>query len=285
MVGNMTASIDSKEVGLVAGQNLLHFFLGTHDLHYGLWQNDLEVCVQNLPEAQRCYSNYLLSHIPGNVNRILDVGCGAGGIARELMSRGYHVEGVSPSRLLSEKAQQLAGDAFKIHHGRFEDVSFRADEKFDLVMFSESFQYINLHKGLEYAQRLLNRGGYVLISDFFKKNVAGRSPIGGGHSFDKFMSVLQESGLEILENKDITRETAPNFDLANQMERELLFPILDLAGHAFDQNYPWLAKVLRWKYRKKISKISKKYRGGERNAANFKHFKVYRFLLLRNPEH
>jgi len=281
----MTAKIDSREVGLVAGHNLLHFFLGTRDLHYGFWQKDLDVCVQNLPEAQRRYSNFLLSHIPGSVNRILDVGCGAGGLARELMTRGYHVEGVSPNPLLSEVAQQLAGDDFKIHHGLFEDVSFSADEKFDLVMFSESFQYINLHKGLEYARRLLNRGGFVLISDFFKKDVAGRSPIGGGHSFDKFMSVLQESGLEILENKDITPETAPNFDLANQMERELLFPIIDLAGYAFEQNYPWLAKVLRWKYRKKISKLSKKYRGGERNAENFERFKCYRFLLLRNPEH
>jgi len=46
-----------------------------------------------------------------------------------------------------------------------------------------------------------------------------------------------------------------------------------------------MTSVLRWKYRKEISKIRKNYRGGERNAENFERFKVYRFLLLRNPEH
>jgi hypothetical protein len=46
-----------------------------------------------------------------------------------------------------------------------------------------------------------------------------------------------------------------------------------------------MTSVLYWKYRKKISKISKKFRGGERNAENFERSKVYRFLLLRNPEH
>jgi len=283
MAGIMTAKIDSREVGLVVGLKLLHFFLDTRDLHYGLWQNDLDVCVRNLPEAQRRYSDFLLSHIPDDVNRILDVGCGAGGIARELLERGYDVEGVSPSPLLTEEARQLAGDAFKIHQGCFEDVCFGVDEKFDLVMFSESFQYINLYKGLEYAQRLLNPGGFILISDFFKRNAAGRSAIGGGHEDEKFMALLQQSSLEVLKNKDITRETAPNFDLADQLDRELIFPTLRLAGYAFVQNHPWLAKVLRWKYRKKISKISKKYSGGERNAENFARFKVYRLLLLRSP--
>ena len=104
----MDNKVDSKEVGLVAGLNLFHFFLGSRDLHYGLWQDDLEVCIQNLPEAQKRYSDYLLGHIPEGVKRILDVGCGAGGVATELLARGYQVEGVSPSPLLSEVAHVKA---------------------------------------------------------------------------------------------------------------------------------------------------------------------------------
>lgn len=95
----MTAKVDSKEVGLIAGLNLLNFFLGTRDLHYGLWQDDLEVCIQNLPAAQQRYSDFLINHIPAGVKRILDVGCGAGGLASELLARGFEVEGVSPSPL------------------------------------------------------------------------------------------------------------------------------------------------------------------------------------------
>jgi SAM-dependent methyltransferase len=279
----MTSKVDSREVGLIIGLNLGHFLWGTRDLHYGLWQDDLEVCMQNLPEAQRRYTDFLLSHIPDGVNRILDVGCGAGGVATELLARGYHVEGVSPSPLLSEAAQQQAGEGFKIHQDRFEDVSFGADEKFDLVMFSESFQYITLQTVLENAQQRLNSGGYILVCDFFKTNAAGRSVIGGGHPDDEFMTVLQQSGLEVLENKDITHETAPNFNIVDQMERELLLPTFKLIGYAFGQNHPWLAKLLRWKYRKKIRKINRKYLSGKRNAESFASFKVYRLLLLRKP--
>jgi len=280
----MNAKVDSREVGLVAGLNLFNFFLGTRDLHYGLWEDDLEVCIQNLPEAQKRYSSFLISHIPEAVERILDVGCGAGGVATELLARNYQVDGVSPSPLLSEAAQQQAGDDFKIHHGRFEEVSLGVDEKFDLVLFSESFQYITLDTVLENAGRLLKPGGYILICDFFKTNAVGRSALGGGHPIDKFMAVLEQSGLEVLEDKDITKQTAPNLDIVNQMGRELLLPTFDLIGYAFDRNHPWLSKLLRWKYRKKIKKIDRKYRGGERGGENFTRYKVYRLLLLRKPE-
>lgn len=279
----MTTKVDSKEVGLVAGLNLFHFFLGSRDLHYGLWQDDLEVCIQNLPEAQKRYSDFLLSHIPEGVNRILDVGCGAGGVACELIARGFQVEGVSPSPLLSEAAQQQAGDKFKIHQGRFEDVTFGDDEKFDLVMFSESFQYITLQTVLEDAKQRLNPGGYILICDFFKTSAPGKSVIGGGHPIDKFLAALGRSGLETLEDKDITRETAPNLDIVNQMGRELLQPTFKLIGYCFDSNHPWLAKLVRWKYQKKIRKINRKYLSGERSGENFTRYKVYRLFLLRNP--
>lgn len=279
----MSRKVDSKEVGLVAGLNLFHFFLGSRDLHYGLWQDDLEVCIQNLPEAQKRYSDFLISHIPQGVERILDVGCGAGGVATELLARGYSVEGVSPSPLLSDAARKQAGDDFKIHQGRFEDVHFEQEDRFDLVMFSESFQYITLDRVLEDAKRRLQPGGHVLICDFFKTNAPGKSVIGGGHPIDKFRQALECSGLEVLEDRDITRETAPNLDIVNQMGRELLLPTFNLIGYAFSSNHPWLAKLIRWKYRNKIDKINRKYTSGERSGENFAFHKVYRLLLLRYP--
>jgi SAM-dependent methyltransferase len=280
----MTAKVDSREVGLVAGLHLVHFFLGSRDLHYGLWQDDIELCVQNLPVAQKRYSDFLISHIPAGVKRVLDVGCGAGGVASELLARGYQVEGVSPSPLLSEAAQQQAGADFKIHQGRFEDVSFAEDDKFDLVLFSESFQYITLERVFKDAQKRLNPGGHILICDFFKSGAPGRSVIGGGHSLRKFEAALQASGLEVLEDKDITRETAPNLDLVEQMGRELLLPSFRLIGYAFSSNHPWLARLVRWKYAKKIRKIERKYTSGRRNGASFALHKVYRLLLLRVTE-
>ena len=280
----MSSKVDSREVGLVAGLNLFNFFIGTRDLHYGYWQDDLGVCIQNLPEAQRRYSEFLIGHIPSGVERILDVGCGAGGLASELLARGYRVEGVSPSPLLSEAAQRQAGPDFKIHQGRFEDVDFDEDDKFDLVMFSESFQYITLDRVLGDAMRRLHPGGHILICDFFKTGAPGRSVIGGGHPVEKFDAALRDSGLEVVEDIDITRQTAPNLDIVDQTGRELFDPTFRLIGYAFASNHPWLAKLLRWKYRKKLDKINRKYLSGERNAKSFALHKVYRLLLLRKPE-
>lgn len=273
--------VDSKEVGLVAGLNILSFFLDTKDLHYGLWRDDLEVKVQNMPEAQRRYSDFLISHFPDEVKTILDVGCGAGGVATKLLSRGYQVQGVSPSPLLSEAAQNQAGEDFKIHHGRFEDVKFSADEKFDLVMFSESFQYITLNMVLHKAQSLLRPGGYIIICDFFKTNAKGKSIIGGGHPFDQFQQTLNDSKLKTLQDKDITKETAPNIDLVDQMGKQLILPTMELVAYTFKNNRPWLAKIFSWKFRKKIDKLHHKYLSGERNAQAFSKHKIYKFYLLQ----
>ena len=273
--------VDSKEVGLVLGLNMLHFFVGSKDLHYGFWDDDLEVTVQNLPEAQRRYSEYLISHIPADVKDILDVGCGAGGLASELLSRGYLVEGVSPSPLLSEAAHKQAGPDFLIHHGRFEDVEFAPDRQFDLVMFSESFQYITLDMVLEKAQSLLRPGGYILICDFFKTDAKGRSVIGGGHKLDQFMRVLNASGLSLLQEDDITRQTAPNLDIVNQMGRELIYPTMKLIGYTFEHNRPWITKIFRWKFAKKLKKVDYKYLSGERNAESFSKHKIYKLFLLK----
>ena len=276
-----TVKVDSKEVGLVAGLNLFNFFLGTRDLHYGLWEEDLEVKLQNLPEAQRRYSEFLIGHIPQDVKSILDVGCGAGGLAAELLKRGYHVEGVSPSPLLSETAQTQAGEDFLIHPGRFEDVQFSLDQQYDMLMFSESFQYITLNMVLDKAQSLIRPGGYILICDFFKTNAPGKSVIGGGHRLDDFVQVLNDSGLKLLAEHDITRQTAPNLDLVDQMGRELILPTMKLIGYAFSNNRPWLSRVFRWKFRKRLAKIDYKYLSGERNAESFAKYKIYKLYLLQ----
>ena len=276
--------VDSKEVGLVAGLNLFHFFLGSKDLHYGLWDDDLELDIRNLPEAQKRYTDYLIGHIPQGVRRILDVGCGAGGLASELLARGYEVQGVSPSPLLTEAAQKEAGPDFRIHQGRFEEVDLSGEAPFDLVMFSESFQYIDLDTVLLRAQSLLRPGGYILICDFFKTDAPGKSVIGGGHRYDRFLEVLEASGLAVRAVDNITDRTAPNLDLVDRMGRELILPTMKLIGYTFKANRPLLSKLFTWKFRKKLDKIDHKYLSGERNARSFAKYKIYKLFLLQKPE-
>src|SRR4051794_25124600 len=118
-----------QHVGLVAGFLAGRHFVGLNDLHYGYWVDGVEPCIKNLAAAQEEYSKFLLSHIPTEARRILDVGCGAGGLASKLLARGHEVDCVSPSPFLNEQAKKLLGDRAQLYECRFED--FRAVEPYD----------------------------------------------------------------------------------------------------------------------------------------------------------
>ena len=137
---------------------------------------------------------------------------------------------------------------------------------------------------MQRAQSLLRPDGYILICDFFKTGAPGKSVIGGGHPIGSFEKVLAASELEVLEEKDITAETAPNLDIVNEMGRDLFLPTFDLIGYAFRSNHPWLAKIFQWKYQKKIKKIHEKYTSGKRNGAAFATHKIYKLYLLKSTE-
>lgn len=274
--------VDSKEVGLVAGLYVLEYFVGAHDLHYGLWRDDIPLDVRNIARAQDAYSEYLISHIPADASRILDVGMGAGNLSRRLLDRGYEVEGVSPSPLLSKRAREVLGPDYRIHAGRFEDVDVAGP--FDLVLFSESYQYIDLPTTFEKSLTLLAPGGHLLICDFFQLDVPGKSIIGGGHGLAAFYRQLDRQPYATVVDEDITALTAPNLDLVNDMSERLLRPLIELGVEAMQSRRPQLLKLLRWRFRRKLDKLRRKYVSGERNAESFARHKSYRLLLLQRSD-
>ena len=69
-----------QQVGLVSGFLAGRHFVGAKDLHYGFWQDGVEPTVQNRPRAQEEYCKFILSHIPADAERLLDIGSGAGSV-------------------------------------------------------------------------------------------------------------------------------------------------------------------------------------------------------------
>ncbi len=160
----------------------------------------------------------------------------------------------------------------------------QTDKRYDLVLFSESFQYINPQVAIQKTLGLLNPGGYMLICDIFKLDVEGKSPIAGGHNLTQFFTTISEYPLRLVNDRDITRETAPNRDIENHLFKEVVEPVSGLLGRLLDSRYPLLARFLRWKYRKKIDKIRGKYFSGRRTGENFRKFKTYRLLVYKMQE-
>jgi len=270
----------SREIGLEIGAICGKHFLKLEHLHYGYWTEDLEIDIFNLHIAQENYTNLLISHIPEGAKTILDVGCGMGQISRKMLDKGYKVDCVSPSAYLSECARNLLGDEVTIYECFYEQLE--TDKRYDVVLFSESFQYIPPKEAIDKSISLLNPGGHILICDIFQTEAEGRCAVSGGHRLMRFNEVMEaEDSLELVTDLDITEQTAPNIDIECGVFREVGLPVMDLAKKLLDSRYPLISKFIQWKFKKKIDRLHKKYLSGERTGENFKKFKSYRLFLYK----
>ena len=270
---------DSKVVGLDAGLLIGKFFLNTEELHYGYWPDDKTATAQNFAGAQARHSQLIIDHIPDGVKRILDVGSGSGSLAQKLINLGYKVDCVVPSEFLAKKIKDKLGKNSIIHVCKFEDLE--ESQSYDLILFSESFQYVLMEQSINKIVSMLPKNGHLLICDVFHKNVTGVSPMRGGHRWDLFENQISKSSLKQITNLDITAETAPTYDFLNQLLKEVVIPISDISGNYLNSNYPKLSKLLKWKYRKKLDKIEKVWYSGELTGENFIKFKSYRLLIYK----
>ncbi len=270
---------DSKEVGLSIGLILGEGLFNMKDMHYGLWTEDIAVKLSNFSLAQERYSKFLLSHIPSDARTILDVGSGAGNLAKCLLESGYFVSCVSPSPFLSFRIRSLLGDRVTIFPTKFENLE--VSNQFDVILFSESFQYVDPATSLTKAALILPEGKYVIISDFFSKRRDTDGPLGGGHNLSQFYKLLREHPFEIIDDIDITSKTSQTIEMFGQFLLNTVLPVKDIICQFVAHRHPLLSKFISWKFQKRFSKINKKYFSGELNSANFEKYKSYRLIKLK----
>lgn len=281
--------MDSREIGLVLGQQLL----GIQDLHYGLWDPDVALTLSNLPEAQQRYTDFLIAALPpaeGEV-RILDVGCGTGHILGQCLDRGYHVDGVSPSsslsKLVREQLERRPGNDSALFECRFEEFPWEARRGlYDVVLFSESFQYIPMETAFSVIAPILKPGGKVVICDFFQTAAAGDGgpgdgSFGGGHPLADFYELLKRIPFDLERDEDITKKVSPNIALLNDLLMNKIGPAAISIGHYFESRRPWLYRTVVRLFQKRLDKIRFKYLSGHRSAETFERYKSYRLLVLR----
>ncbi len=275
----MKDKFNSKVIGLDAGLLIGKFFMATEELHYGYWPNDKTATAQNFSEAQERHSQLIIDNIPKGVKKILDVGSGSGSLAKKIVALGYQVDCVIPSEFLADKVQQKLDGSSKIHITKFEDLDI--SNNYDLILFSESFQYVHLIKSIDKILSILDKNGYLLICDVFHKNVSGVSPMRGGHRLDLFENEIGKTDLVKKTDIDITLETAPTWDLLNQFLNEVAIPISDMSHSYMKYKYPKLIRFMKWKYRNRLEKIRKVWLSNELTGENFAKFKSYRLFLFK----
>lgn len=283
----MKAKPDTRAIGLDVGLSFIRWLTGAENLHYGLWTG-LEVNAGNLRAAQDAYSEKLFALLPpGKALRILDIGGGAGETAAKLIARGHAVEIVVPSPFLAGRCRVNAPAAV-VHECRFEE--FASEGRFDVCLFSESFQYVPLDRALGGALGFLAPGGAVVIADCFRteayrgRRAHGPKP-GGGHGIVRFRAALAEAGLAIDSEEDITEAVAPSIDL-----EQGLFHVFGHALERIDAELAAKRPVARWGLRRLIglglsrrrrAALVERLSGNTRTAAEFARYNRYLMLRLR----
>ena len=269
---------DSRHLGLALGIVVGKYLLKTNHLHYGYWPKDLPVKVRSLAAAQQALADVIVGHIPDGASSILDVGCGAGGLAAQLVSRGHSVDCVCPCPVLVRYAQRLLQGRSVVFQSTFEE--FQTDRSYDVVLFSESFQYVRMHRALDNVLRLTKPGGFLLVCDFFKTDAPGQCLMGGGQKLADFYGLIGRYPLKQIRNLDITAETAATIDLVNGLLTSLA-PWWRIARWLLRTGSFLASGAAREKFGVKLDKVQRKYFSGLRTGQHFATYKSYRLLLYQ----
>ncbi|MBD3610335.1 MAG: class I SAM-dependent methyltransferase [Gammaproteobacteria bacterium] len=286
-------TMDSRELGLVLGQQLL----GIDDMHYGMWDEDLEVKFSNMAVAQQRYTDMLLADMPdpaqGDV-RVIDIGCGTGHIFGQLLDKDYKADGLVPApgfaKLVNQKLEARKDKPAHLFQIPFEQFPVAENSaEYDVALFSESFQYIPVEQSFPILEKIVKPGGVIIICDFFEtENVGDGGPgdrsFGGGHNWKKFQQQMADSPFEIISDTDITSKMSPNLDMVNNFLMNVLAPAGQTLGRYMRINYPKTSKLFAWLFRKKFAKAKFKYFSGLRSKETFERYKTYHHIVLRVPE-
>jgi len=285
-------SVTSRELGLL----LAHQLLAVEDLHYGLWDAGLPVTLANLGTAQQRYTELLLAVIEQQANgitaaRILDVGCGTGHMLERLLAQGYRADAVNPSaslnRVVRERLHKAGRDHARLLETTFENLpAERLPRRYDLVLFSESFQYVPMPACFAQLAKVLTPAGRVVICDFFRTPAHGQGgtgdrSFGGGHDLAEFYRLVRDTGFCLERDTDLTARVSPTIELLDTLLRERLIPATGTLASWIQGRYPFSARLLQWLLRHRLARLRYKYLSGNRSRTVFETYKTYRLLVLR----
>lgn len=199
------------------------------NLHFGWFDEESEL----IGVAQERASQEFLSLLPAVPTRILDVGSGVGTTLSILLQRGHDACGITPDESQIAFMRDRYGRDFPVQQLRFEDMT--SSNKFGVLLFQESAQYIPLEKLFSCAAKLLQPDGNIIMCDevMLTKAEVGESL----HSLQQLKQVATQHGFSISEEMDQSSRAARTVDRildATSRFRNELHQLLEIGDEQID---------------------------------------------------
>ncbi|MCT7948927.1 class I SAM-dependent methyltransferase [Ancylothrix sp. C2] len=227
-------------------------------LHYGYWNplpsEPQDLTVPQFRKAQQAYADKLFSFIPPQIKTVLDVGCGIGGNAAYLLAQGFKVEGLAPDSFQEEKFLENTNHQAKFYLTKFED--FQTNHTYDLILLSESSQYMAADDIARCAANLLDSGGYLLLADMMRSNPEYKEGIFSNcHVVAELHKALMQAGFTLVKAEDISTEIAPSLDLYIESFQTWGLSTIKYIADLVSIAVPPIYLLFRWIYKRWIKKL------------------------------
>jgi len=175
-------------------------------LHYGFFRDAEEP----IDAAQTRSTDALFGLMPPPC-KVLDVGIGVGATLNRLQAAGYSAHGITPDSAQVRAAKAIYGDRLSASVTTYESFD-RQIGQWDLLLFQESGQYIDLLELFSKASALLQPSGTILLADEFalKRTQIHQENL---HLLEHVISIGERFGFELITQIDVSRDAARTVDV------------------------------------------------------------------------
>lgn len=229
---------------------------GNNFLHYGYFAEppaDPEsISLADAKQAMDDYASLLVARVrPGE--RVLDIGCGMGGLLARLDAAGAQPTGLTPNRSHAAHIRRH-WPHIPLMEGTLESFDPAArPERFDAVINSESFQYIALDAGIERVKAFLAPGGRWIVIDYFRLQPDTKNK--SGHVLADFDAAVARHGLRVVERVDVTDNVVPSLAYARVLAERFALPVAHFFSEKFFLRHPLLGYLFQPTVRDKLAGV------------------------------
>ena len=208
-------------------------------LHYGYFaQADKapeDISLNDLFEAQDAYGRLLVDQVKDEQAKVLDIGCGLGGLLGLMQKRKLEALGLTPDEAQIKHIKDKYPE-IPLFEGKFEEYPYEEHKgEYGSVITSESFQYLDFDHAFKAIHDLLKPNGRWILCDYFRRGEAFEK---SGHLWEDFTKKYEEDGWKLIEEKDITKNVLPGLSFAHMWCERIILPLFHYAEKKFHRKRP-----------------------------------------------